>query len=127
MIKKLLETLRNYVKEGLFHIVGSRVIAQVGGLISSMVVIRFLEKIQYGHYVSATNAYSYPAIFVGLGMTSVVMQYCSENVHEGRKTAIYRHSFLTGNAANIVVALATAAIAFWKYWMGETDVARYLL
>ena len=127
MVKKLLETLRKFIKEGLFHIVGSRLISQVGGLISSMVVIRFLEKTQYGHYVSAYNTYSYPAIFVGLGMTSAVMQYCSENVAEGRKNAIYRHSFLAGNWANVLVALATAALAVWKFLEGQPAVALYLL
>lgn len=127
MIKKLLTKLRQYANEGLFHIFGSRVISQVGGLISSMVVIRFLEKTQYGHYVSAYNAYSYPAIFVGLGMTNVVMQYCSENVSEGRKNAIYRHTFWAGNWANILVAIVTAGLALWKFRAGQPAVALYLL
>lgn len=127
MINKLLTKLRQYAKEGLFHIFGSRVIAQVGGLISSMVVIRFLEKTQYGYYVSASNAYSYPAIFVGLGMTNAIIQYCSENVAEERKNAIYRHSFWAGNGANILVALATAGLALWKFWTGQPTVALYLL
>ena len=47
MIKQLLEKLRQFAKEGFFHIFGSQVIAQVGGLMSSMVVIRFLEKAEY--------------------------------------------------------------------------------
>ena len=127
MIKYFLEKLRQFSKEGLFHIFGSRMISQVGALISSMIVIRNLEKIEYGFYVSASNLYSYPAIFVGLGMTSVIMQYCSERVSEERKTAIYRHSFLVGNAANILVALATAGLAFWKYRSGEGKIAWYLL
>lgn len=127
MIKKLLDILRRYVKEGLFHIVGSRVISQVGGLISSMIVIRHLEKLNYGHYVDANNIYSYPAIFVGLGMTSAIMQYCSENVSEGRKMAIYRHSWLSGNTANILIALVTASLAFWKCQTGEPAIALYLL
>lgn len=127
MIKKLLTTLRQYAKEGLFHIFGSSVIAQVGGLISSMVVIRFLEKVQYGNYVSAYNAYSYPAIFVGLGMTNVVMQYCSENVTEQRKSAIFRHAFWAGNRANLLVAIVTAGLALWKLYTGQPMVALYLL
>ena len=127
MIKKLLNSLRQFAREGLFHIFGSRLISQVGGLISSMVVIRFLEKTQYGYYVSASNAYSYPAIFVGLGMTNVIMQYCSENVTEQRKSAIYRHAFWAGNWANILVAVVTAGLAVWKFYIGQPAVALYLL
>ena len=127
MIKKLFEKVRQFAKEGLFHIFGSRVISQVGALISSMVVVRFLEKAEYGHYVSANNLYSYPAIFVGMGMTSAIMQFCSERVSEGRKTAIFRHALLTGTGANILVSLVTAGLALWKYQTGNPEVAFYLL
>ena len=127
MIKTILEKVRQYAKEGIFHIFGSRVISQVGAMISSMVVVRFLDKTQYGHYVDANNIYSYPSIFLGLGMTSVIMQYCSERGSEERKHAIYRHAFFTGNWANVLVALATAALALWKYWSGSPEVAMYLL
>lgn len=127
MIKGLIEKVKQFSKEGLFHIFGSRVLSQVGALISSMVVVRALEKVEYGHYVDANNLYSYPAIFVGMGMTSAIMQFCSERVSEERKNAIYRHAFLSGNAANVLVALATAGMALWKYRTGEPQVGFYLL
>ena len=127
MIRGLIEKVRQFSKEGLFHIFGSRVLSQVGALISSMVVVRALEKVEYGHYVDANNLYSYPAIFVGMGMTSAIMQFCSERVSEERKNAVYRHAFLNGNAANILVSLATVGLAFWKYRTGEPQVGFYLL
>ena len=127
MKEKLFEKIQQFAKEGLFHIFGSRMISQVGSLISSMVVIRFLEKTEYGHYVSANNIYSYPAIFVGMGMASAIMQFCSERVSENRKTAIYRHALLTGNRTNILVSLVTAGLALWKYQTGKPEVAFYLL
>ncbi|MDD5954072.1 MAG: oligosaccharide flippase family protein, partial [Firmicutes bacterium] len=127
MINQFMERIRRFAKEGLFHIFGSRVIAKVGGLISSMVVVRALEKVEYGYYVSANNLYAYPAIFVGMGMTSVVMQFCSENVSDQRKESIYRHAFFTGNAANILVALTVVGLAVWKYLTGSPQIAMYLL
>ena len=60
-------------------------------------------------------------------MTNVVIQYCSEKVSEARKNAIYRHAFLGGNAANILVALVTAGIAYWQYRTGQPQTAFYLL
>ncbi|MBR4290140.1 MAG: polysaccharide biosynthesis C-terminal domain-containing protein [Oscillospiraceae bacterium] len=127
MIKQLLEKLRNFSKEGLFHIFGSRMISQICGLISSMVVIRHLEKVDYGYYIDAVNIYSYPAIFAGMGMANVIIQYCSERVSEERKKAIYRYAFLRGNAANILLAAVIAALAFWKYQSGKPQTALYLL
>lgn len=127
MIKNLIEKIRSYSKEGLFHIFGSRMISQVCGLVSSMVVIRHLEKVDYGHYIDAVNVYSYPAIFAGMGMANVIIQYCSERVSEERKKAIYRHAFLRGNAANILLAVVILALAFWKYQSGKPQTALYLL
>ena len=127
MINQFIEKIKQFAREGLFHIFGSRVIAKVGGLISSMVVVRALEKMDYGYYVSANNLYAYPAIFVGMGMTSVVMQFCSENVSDQRKESIYRHAFFTGNAANILVALAVVGLAAWKYLTGSPQIGMYLL
>jgi len=127
MIKNLIEKLRSYGKEGLFHIFGSKMVAQVGGLISSVVVIRHLEKIDYGSYVDAVNLYSYPAVFMGLGMTNVIIQYCSEKVSESRRNAIYRHALWYGNAANILVALVTAFLAYLQYRNGESQTAFYML
>ena len=127
MVKQFIDKIRTYSKEGLFHIFGSKMVAQVGGLISSVVVIRHLEKVDYGSYVDAVNLFSYPAVFMGLGMTNVIIQYCSEKVTEERRNAIYRHALLGGNAANILVALVTAALAYWQYHNGETQTAFYML
>lgn len=127
MIKQLLEKVRQYAKEGLFHIFGSKVIAQVGGLISSMLVIRFLDKADYGHYVNAVNLYSYPAIFVGMGMTNVILQYCSEKATDERKASIYRHGLIVGHGANFLVVLAMLVMAFWKFQEGKAGTALYLV
>ena len=118
--------MRQYAREGLFHIFGSQVIAQVGGLISSVIVIRQLEKVAYGHYVSASNLYSYLAIFVGLGMTSAIMQYCSEKVSESRKNAVYRYTFSVGTWGNIPLVLGLFILAYWKGWSGDKEVSYYL-
>ena len=127
MIKNLIEKIRTYAKEGLFHIFGSKMVAQVAGLISSVVVIRHLEKIDYGSYVNAVNLYTYPAMFAGLGMSNVIIQYCSEKISDGRKNAIYRHALWGGNLANAAVAVAIAVMAFWRYSIGDPKTAFYLL
>lgn len=127
MIKNLIEKIRTYAKEGLFHIFGSKMVAQVAGLISSVVVIRHLEKLDYGSYVNAVNLYSYPAMFAGLGMSNVIIQYCSEKISDGRKNAIYRHALWGGNLANAAVAVAIAVMAFWRYSIGDPKTAFYLL
>ena len=125
-MKELLVKIKSFAKEGLFHIFGSSVLAQIGGLISSMVVVRRLPKADYGHYVSAHNLYSYLAIFIGLGMTTVVIQYCSENIVNARRNAIYRYSLTAGMLSNLAVFLLIFALSVIKRISGDTEVAYYL-
>lgn len=125
-MKDLIAKIKAFTKDGLFHIFGSSVLAQVGGLISSMLVVRKLPKVDYGYYVSANNLYSYLAIFIGLGLTTAVIQYCSERITEQRRNAIYRHSLIAGSLSNVVVFAIIMALAFFKEMSGDPQVAYYL-
>ncbi|MBE6939114.1 MAG: flippase [Ruminococcaceae bacterium] len=126
MIKKLLSKVKQFGKEGLFHIFGSSVLAKVGGIISSVVVIRKLPKTDYGSYVDAENLYAYFAIFIGLGIASAMIQYCSENVSEGRKNALYRYSLGMGMVGNFILLPLILGVAALKYLGGSTAEAAYL-
>ena len=101
MIKNILSEIKIHSKNGIFHIFGSNILSQVAGLLSSIIVIRRLPKDSYGYYVNANNIYSYIAVFVGLGLVSAVMQFCSEKIDEEKKNTIYRFTFSLGNVFNI--------------------------
>ncbi len=126
IIKKWIRLFRGLMNDGLFHIFGSSVIAQVGGLISSIVVIRNLPKVDYGFYVNANNVYSYLAVFIGLGYTSAVLQYCSEHIDEKIKFAIYRFTGIFGNLANGIIAIVILGLSAFRAYHGDTAVAGYL-
>lgn len=126
MIRKLKEKLRTLGKEGLFHIFGSGAFAKIGGLISSVIVIRDLPKAAYGSFVDANNLYSYLVAFVGLGMHNAVMQYCSEKITDDHRHAIYGYSFKTGMLGNFLLTAVVFLLAAWKRSTGDITVARYL-
>jgi len=126
MIQKALSKLRSLGKEGLFHIFGSGAFAKIGGLISSVVVIRDLPKAAYGSFVDAHNLFSYLAAFVGLGMHNAVMQYCSEKITNDKRNAIYGWSFKTGMLGNFLLTAVILAMAQWKRISGQDTVALYL-
>ena len=74
MLKRLKEKISQFSRQGLFHIFGSSVFAKVGGIISSVVVVRNLPKTEYGSFVDADNLYAYLAIFIGLGFSTALEQ-----------------------------------------------------
>ena len=111
----------------MIHIFGSGVLAQVAGLLSSVIVIRRLPKASYGYYVSANNIYSYISAFVGLGLFAAVLQFCSEKVDEDRKNSIYHFSFSAGNRFNLVLLVLIILLsAFWKWIVGDEQTGSYL-
>ena len=126
MVKRICNQLRNAAKNGLFHIFGSGVLAQVLGLVSAVVVVRALPKADYGYYTLANNLYSYLAIFVGLGMGSAALQFCSEQVSEGRKNAVYAFALTRGSVCNLILAAAILFLAGIKEVGGDGETARYL-
>lgn len=104
-MKKLIGEVKNriapLIANGFLWIFGGNFAAQFFGFISSIVVIRNLPKAEYGVYVDANNIYSYMAIFVGMGMISAILQFCSESVSEEKKIGIYRFALSTGSLFNI--------------------------
>lgn len=110
LMKKVFEKTQNrinsLISNGFLWIFGGNFAAQFFGFVSSAVVIRNLSKTEYGVYVEANNIYSYVAIFIGMGMISAILQFCSEDVSKERKTAIYQFAFSAGSVFNVFLLCA---------------------
>lgn len=111
----MVEKLKKLYKTGFFHIFGSGVFSQIGAFVISIFVVRLLPKADYGEYVTANNIYNYFALFIGIGFTSGIMQFCTEKRPVEEKQAIYRYSLLTGTVINIVIGCLIALFSFVKY------------
>ena len=125
-MKELFNKLKQLGKEGLFHIFGSSILAKVGGILSSVIVIRHLPKDIYGSYVDAENLYAYAAVFIGLGIASAMIQYCCENITEEKRAAIYRYSLKFGMLGNLFLLPIILGFALAKYFSGDALQGQYL-
>lgn len=125
-MKKLYQGIMELVRGGLFHIMGSSVLSQILGMVSAILVIRFLPKGAYGCYTIAENLYSYLAVFVGLGMSSAILQFCSEKIDETRKNAVYLYALKKGSLCNAVLMVAILLLAVYKKRTGDTESGQYL-
>ena len=125
-MKKLFLKIKEFAKDGLFHIFGGSVVSKIVGVLSTFFVIRHLDKVAYGEYVSANNLFSYFTTFVGLGLANAALQYCSENISTQKKNGIHNYSLWMGSLSNILVAAAIVVMALVKGWMGDRNEAYYL-
>ena len=119
--------IKGSYKGGLFHIFGSSVIVNVCHLLSSVLVVRFLPKLQYGNYVSANNLYSYLTVFIGMGFANAIIQYCSEQISLEKKNSVYRFTFANGFIFNFVLTVIMVVASLIKAHSGNAETAKYLL
>lgn len=89
--------------KGFFHIFGSSSFSLVLSFLISILVVRQLDKTAYGLYSIANNTYSYFALFIGIGLISGIMQFCSEKRDECEKEGIYSYSLQLGTCVNAVI------------------------
>lgn len=126
MMKRLLNKIIELAKDGLFHIFGGSVVSKIVGVLSTVVVIRQLDKAAYGQYVSANNLFSYFTAFVGMGLANAALQYCSEKISEQKKNGVHVYSLIVGSVANILVTALIFVLAYVKALGGHAEVAYYL-
>lgn len=113
-IKNKLEIARMKLSEtGFFHVFGSSTINKVIGFASTWIIVRLISKPEYGVYTSASNIYNFFLLLSGLGISSAVLQLCSESNDIDRRTEIYRYGMRFGLGVNIVLAILIVSVGLW--------------
>lgn len=88
---------RKLKETGFFHIVGTGTLNKALGVLLSIILVRLLTKDDYGLYAYANNLISILALFNGLGVTSAILQICSELHGEpDRANSFYAFGYARG-------------------------------
>ena len=125
-MKKIYQGILELARGGLFHIFGTSILSQILSMVSAILVTRFLPKTDYGNYAIAENLYSYLSVFVGLGMTSAILQFCSEKVDEAKKHGVYLYALKKGSICNVALMVSILLLATCKIGSGDVESGRYL-
>ena len=110
--------LQNYIKKllntGFFHIFGSTVINKIIGFSSNFIIVRLIDKTDYGAFTYANNIMCIVLIFSGMGMASGVLQLCSEKIDEKKLfNDIYIYGSKCGFIFNILLTIILVIIAMY--------------
>ena len=68
------EKLQGLLQGGFFHIFVGNTLVKMIGFISSIVIVRLVDKNDYAYLSYADNLYTYVISFAGLGMTSSILK-----------------------------------------------------
>lgn len=96
---------------GLLHIFGTSVINKIIGFCSSIVLVRIVSKAEYGIYTYAENILSFFTLATGLGVTSGILQLCSETKDFTHKRNIYQYGCRIGVFTNAILATLILIVA----------------
>lgn len=81
-LQSVINKAKKAYSTGFFHIFGTNILNKAISFISTSLLVLLLTKTEYGIFTYSWNIYSIVILFNGLGMTSAVLQLCSEKVGE---------------------------------------------
>lgn len=87
--QKLKEKLKELFRKGFFHVFIGNTLVKMIAFISSIVVVRLVNKQDYAYLAYADNLYNYVIAFAGMGMSSAILKYCAT----AKKNQRTRHIF----------------------------------
>ena len=77
MYKTIKEKLQSLIAGGFFHIFIGNTLVKMIAFVSSIVIVRLVNKNDYAYLTYADNLYNYAISFAGLGMSSAILKYCA--------------------------------------------------
>ena len=72
---EIVKKLQSLYKRGFFHIFAGGICSKLVAFVSSIVIVRLVDKEAYAALAYADNIYSYVTLVAGLGMASAVLKY----------------------------------------------------
>jgi len=104
----ILQKMKKLGHDGFFSILFGGTLAKMISFLSSIVIVRIVDKSAYASLAYADNIYNYVFLFSGLGMASAILKF-GVNKEQRINKAYYLFAFQWGSFAQIIL-LATVLI-----------------
>ena len=108
MLKESVDKVKGLYKGGFFHIFLGGIMSKMIAFISSIVIVRLVDKEAYAALAYADNIYSYITLVAGLGMASAVLKFAIGD--EQKNYLFYRFSFLWGTSFQIILLIVVSIL-----------------
>ena len=112
-MKEIIIQIKNKLFEtGFYHVFGSSVINKILSFLCSILVVRIVDKTDFGIYSYANNILSFFLVFTGLGMVSGLLQLCSEEHEEPSiRTKLFCYGCRIGSGFNLLIGFVILAVS----------------
>lgn len=99
-------------KQGAFHIFAANLFSKLSTFFSSIILIRFLSKSDFGTWTYAMNFINIAMLVSGLGIHTGVLQYSSMYKPSRRKLSFLKFGLSFGILFNAVLSIAIYVLSF---------------
>ena len=103
---KAIKGVAGLFKGGFFHILTGNVMNKAVAMISSIVIARIVDKVQYADLSYADNIYAYIALLSGLGMSSALLKFASTNNSVALNKAYLQFAYKVGSLFELLASVA---------------------
>lgn len=108
-IQNVMEKIKALFRGGFFHIFFGNTLVKMISFISSIVIVRLVNKQEYAYLTYADNLYSYVTAFSGLGMTSAILKYCAATKTKEEDKSYFNFAMKYGTLFQTVLVIVVIA------------------
>ena len=105
MIQALSQKIQNLFQGGFFHVFIGNTLVKMIAFVSSIVIVRLVDKVDYAYLTYADNLYNYVISFAGLGMTSAILKYCASAKSKEEDKAYFVFAMKYGTLFEAVLSI----------------------
>ncbi len=128
MVKKMQEKVKSLFSGGFFHIFLGNTLVKMIAFISSIVIVRLVNKQDYAYLAYADNLYNYVIAFAGLGMNSAILKYCAVAKTKEEDKAYFSFAMKYGTLFEMgLTVIVIIYVTFARIPFPEARIIVYLL
>lgn len=113
IITNLINTIKKAIKQGAFDIIVSGLINKALMFVTNVLIIRLMDKYEYGVFSYVYNIICILMIFSSLGLDVTLMQFCCEERDKDEKLQIAKFLFFAGLICNLLFSITTFSCSFF--------------
>ena len=105
LVKSFWRDTVRVIKNGFIQILSGNILVKMIAFLSSMVIVRLVDKAAYANLTYANNLYSYLGLLSGLGMPLAMIRYCTAAKSREKDKAYFLFGLKAGGAFELALAL----------------------
>lgn len=113
MLKNLKNKISELFRGGFFHIFVGNTLVKLMAFISSIVIVRLVDKTDYAYLTYADNLYNYVISLAGMGMTAAILKYCASASDKGENKAYFMFALKHGTILQMLCSVAVLCYAIF--------------